>query len=158
MNLYSLSAAYQEIQAMIEDGQEGLSDTLESLNDAIEEKAVGYAKVIKNIEGQAKAIKEEEERLADRRKSLENNIKRLKLSLEQAMIDVDMKRIKTELFTFNIQKNPPSIEVLNDSVIPKNYFVEVEPKLDCKAILADLKNGKEVAGVQIKQGESLRIR
>lgn len=104
MNLYELSTAYQQIQTMIEDGQEGLEDTLESLNDAIEDKAVGYAKVMKNLEAQANAIKDEEKRLAERRKSLENNIKRLKDSLEAAMISSDMKRIKTELFSFNIQK------------------------------------------------------
>lgn len=77
MNLYELSTNYLQIQEMIMEGAEGLEDTLESLNDAIEEKAVGYAKVIKNIEGQVLAIKEEEKRLAERRRSLESNIKRL---------------------------------------------------------------------------------
>lgn len=158
MNLYELSSKYQQIQTMIEDGQEGLVDTLESLNDAIEDKAVGYAKVMKNLEGQAKAIKAEEERLAERRKALEVNVKHMKESLEQAMLNVDMKRIKTELFTFNIQKNPPSLDVLNETEIPGTYFILQEPKLDKKAILADLKDGKEVAGVQVRQGESLRIR
>lgn len=158
MNLYELSAAYQQIQYLIEDGAEGFEDTLESINDAIEDKAVGYAKVIKNLEGQALALKAEEERLANRRKGLEGNIKRLKESLEQSMLDVGKKKIKTELFSFNIQKNPPSLEVLNDSVIPKNYFNIPAPVLDKKAILADLKNGVEVPGVGIKQGEGLRIR
>jgi hypothetical protein len=158
INLYQLSAAYQQIQSMIEDGQDGLTDTLESLNDAIEDKAVGYAKVMLNLGAQAKAIKEEESRLADRRKAIESNIKRLKESLEQSMNDVGMKRIKTELFSFNIQKNPPSVEVLNDSIIPKNYFVPQDPTLDKKTILADLKNGVEVPGVQIKQSEGLRIK
>lgn len=158
MNLYKLSEAYQQIQNMIEDGAEGLGDTLESLNDAIEDKAIGYAKVIKNLEAKAKAIKEEETRLADRRKSLENNIKRLKTSLEQAMIDLNKKRIETDLFNFNIQKNPPSVEVLNEKEIPENYFVPVDPKLDKKAILADLKNGVEVPGAEFKQTEGLRIR
>jgi hypothetical protein len=74
------------------------------------------------------------------------------------MIHLDMKRIKTELFTFNIQKNPPSVEVLNDSAIPKNYFVEQDPVLNKKAILADLKNGIEVPGAEMKQSEGLRIR
>lgn len=158
MNLYELSAAYQQIQTMIEDGGEGLEDTLESLNDAIEEKAVGYAKIIKNIEGQALAIKAEEERLSSRRKSLEGNARRLKESLEQSMIDVNKKKIKTELFSFNIQKNPPSLNVLDDSVIPKNYFNVPTPVIDKKSILQDLKSGVEVPGVEIKQGESLRIR
>lgn len=158
MNLYSLSAAYQHIQTMIEDGQEGLADTLESLNDAIEDKAVGYAKIIKNLEGQALAIKAEEERLATRRKGLEGNAKRLKETLEQSMKDTNVKKIKTELFSFNIQKNPPSLDIVDDSEIPKSYFVEQDPKLDKKAILADLKNGAEVPGVQVKQSEGLRIR
>ncbi|RWR06715.1 siphovirus Gp157 family protein [Siminovitchia fortis] len=158
MNLYELSTAYQQIQTMIEDGQEGLEDTLESLNDAIEDKAVGYAKVMKNLEAQANAIKDEEKRLAERRKSLENNIKRLKDSLEAAMISSDMKRIKTELFSFNIQKNPPSVFVRSEKSIPEEYFIPQEPKLDKKALLADLKEGKEVPGVEIRQSEGLRIR
>lgn len=57
MNLYELTGAYQQIQAMIEDGQAGLEDTLAALNDAIENKADGYARVIRNLEAQAKAIK-----------------------------------------------------------------------------------------------------
>jgi hypothetical protein len=158
VNLYELSSAYQQIQTMIEEGSEGLEDTLQSLNDAIEDKAVGYAKIIKNLEGQALAIKNEEQRLALRRSSLEANAKRLKKALEESMLDVGKTKIKTELFNFNIQKNPPSIEILNDSVIPKNYFVPVEPKLDKKAILTDLKEGKAVPGVEIKQSEGLRIR
>lgn len=158
MRLYDLSAAYQQIQSMIEDGQEGLEDTLHSLNDAIEDKAVGYAKIIRNLEGQAKAIKDEESRLADRRKSLENNVKRLKESLEQNMIDTGIKKLKTELFSFNIQKNNPSVGVLNESAIPRKYFIYQDPLLNKKSILADIKDGKEVPGVEIKQGESLRIK
>lgn len=158
MRLYELSTKYQQIQSMIEEGQEGLSDTLESLNDAIEEKAVGYAKIMKNLEGQALAIKGEEERLAMRRKSLENNVKRLKESLQQSMVDVDMRKIKTELFSFNIQKNPPSVEILNENHIPEGFFIPQPPKLNRREILEELKLGHEVEGVRISQGESLRIR
>src|SRR5690606_19899204 len=133
------SAAYQQIQNMIEDGAEGLEDTLQSLNDAIEDKAVGYAKVMKNLEAQAKATKEEETRLAARRKSVESNIKRLKESLEQAMLHTGFKKIKTEMFSFNIQKNPPSVERLNEKAIPESYLIPQEPKVEKKVILAELK-------------------
>lgn len=158
MNLYELSTSYLQIQEMILEGAEGLEDTLESLNDAIEEKAVGYAKVIKNIEGQVLAIKEEEKRLAERRRSLESNIKRLKENLELSMLDTGKKKIKTNLFTFNIQKNPPSVKILDEEAIPSDYLVKQKPKIDKKAIINDLKNGVEVEGVEIKQDESLRIR
>ena len=158
MNLYELSTNYLQIQEMIMEGAEGLEDTLESLNDAIEDKAVGYAKVIKNIEGQVLAIKEEEKRLAERRRSLESNIKRLKENLELSMLDTGKKKIKTNLFTFNIQKNPPSVKILDEEAIPSDYLVKQKPKIDKKAIINDLKNGVEVEGVEIKQDESLRIR
>jgi len=158
MNLYELSSAYQEIQTLIEDGKEGLEDTLESLNDAIEDKAVGYAKVMKNLEAQAKAIKDEEKRLAERRKSLENNIKRLKENLQEAMIFNNKKKIKTDLFSFNIQNNPPSLKVTDDLAIPKGYWIEQEPKLNKREILEDMRQGAIVDGVEITQGESLRIR
>lgn len=158
MNLYELSTAYQQIQAMIEDGIDGLEDTLEALNDAIEVKAENYAKIIRNLEGQALALKSEEERLANRRKNIENNIKRLKDNLQQSMINTGIKKIKTDLFSFNIQKNPPSVEVINIKEIPENYLIPQEPKVDKKSILADFKNGVAVPGVEVKQTEGLRIR
>jgi len=158
MQLYELSHKYQTILARIEDGQEGLDDTLEALNDAIEDKVENIGKIIKTVEAEASGLKLEEQRLADRRKALEANVKRLKLYAEQSMQDVGMKKIKGQLFTFSIQKNPPSVEVLDDSEVPKVYFTIPSPVLDKKALMEELKLGHEVPGVQLKQGESLRIR
>jgi hypothetical protein len=159
--LYDLTNDLQQIQHLIETGdytEEQFADTIESINLALEDKLKGYAMVIRNIESDIDGLKTEEKRLSERRKSLENGVKRLKTSIEDSMLKVGTKKIKTELFSFNIQKNPPSVEVLNDSEIPESYFTVPAPVLDKKAILADLKNGAEVPGVQMKQGESLRIR
>ena len=158
MNLYELTDSYQKILQLIEDGGEGLEDTLESITDAIEEKADGYGKVIKNIEAQIEAIKNEEKRLADRRKSLESSVKRLKDSLYESMKLTETKRIKSELFTFNIQNNPPSLNIENEDAIPFEYYQPQAPKLDKKELLNAIKNGLEIEGVSVKQGESLRIR
>ena len=158
MNLYELTDSYKKILQLIEDGGEGLEDTLESITDAIEEKADGYGKVIKNIEAQIEAIKNEEKRLADRRKSLESSVKRLKDSLYESMKLTETKRIKSELFTFNIQNNPPSLNIENEDAIPFEYYQPQAPKLNKKELLQAVKEGLEVDGVSIKQGESLRIR
>ena len=158
MNLYELTDSYQKILQRIEDGGEGLEDTLESITDAIEEKADGYGKVIKNIEAQIEAIKNEEKRLADRRKSLELSVKRLKDSLYESMKLTETKRIKSELFTFNIQNNPPSLNIEKEDAIPFEYYQPQAPKLDKKELLNAIKNGLEIEGVSIKQGEGLRIR
>lgn len=158
MNLYELSENYAQIQAMIEDGSDGLEDTLESLDEAIEDKAIGYAKVIKNLEAQSKALEEEEKRLYERRKSIDNNIKRMKESLYENMKTSGKKRIKTDLFNFNIQKNPPSVRVADEALIPKRFYVKQAPKRDNKGILQALKNDEDIPGVEIAQGEGVRIR
>ncbi|HLG26515.1 MAG TPA: siphovirus Gp157 family protein [Paenisporosarcina sp.] len=158
MRLYEMSANYQQILSLIEDGQEGLEDTLESLTDAIEDKVENIGKLIKTIDAEAAGLKAEEQRLADRRKSLENNTKRLKLYAEQSMQDAGMKKIKGQLFTFSIQKNPPSLEVSNDSVIPEIFFTEQEPLLNKAALKEALKDGQVIDGAYLVQKESLRIK
>lgn len=158
MRLYELSHSYQQILSLIEDGQEGLDDTLESLTDAIEDKLENIGKLIKTIDAEAAGLKAEETRLADRRKSLEANTKRLKLYAEQSMLDAGIKKSKGALFTFSIQKNPPSLEVSNDSVIPEIFFTEQQPLLD-KALLKEaLKDGQVIDGAYLVQKESLRIK
>lgn len=160
MKLYELNEAFQNIQALIEDGEEGLEDTLESINLAIEDKLENIAKVIKNLEAEAKAFREEEKRLADRRRSIENNIKRLKGYAEEALKVTGNRKLKAGLFTFSIQKNPPSIIVEDEKLIPKRFFVEQEPKLDKRKLINELKerNIEEMPGVRLVQGEGLRIR
>ena len=66
--------------------------------------------------------------------------------------------IKTDLFDFKIQKNPPAVEVTDLNLIPDTYKITQEVKLDKKAILQDIKNGTEIKGVEIMQSEGLRIR
>jgi|SRR5690625_3057404 len=156
--LYELTSDFMQIQEMIEEGHEGLEDTLESINLAIEEKLENIGKVIKNIEGEVAAFKAEEKRLAERRKTLENEIKNLKLYAEQQLKATGERKVKAGTFTFAIQKNPASVRVEDENMIPKNYFVEVSPKLDKTTIKDLLKNGEKIPGVELVQGESLRIR
>lgn len=158
MNLYTLSANYQQILSLIEDGQEGLEDTLESLEGAIEDKLENIGKVIKTVDAEAAGLKAEETRLADRRKSLEANTKRLKLYAEQSMLDAGVKKSKGALFTFSIQKNPAALDIVDEKMIPKAYFTTPQPVIDKAAIKEELKLGHEIPGAQLTQGESLRIK
>lgn len=158
MNLYELSANYQQILSLIEDGQEGLEDTLESLTDAIEDKLENIGKLIKTIDAEAAGLKAEETRLVDRRKSLEANTKRLKQYAEQSMQDAGMKKSKGQLFTFSIQKNPAALDIVDESIIPEIFFTIPQPVLDKAIIKEQLKLGFEIPGAQLTQGESLRIK
>ena len=65
---------------------------------------------------------------------------------------------KTPLFSFGIQNNKPSTNIIDESQIPANYFEEQPKKLNKKLLLEDLQNGEEIDGASIKQTRSLRIR
>lgn len=160
MKLYELTQNYMNLQELLEDPeipQEMIVAALNEVTEEIEEKAENIAKLIKSMELDAAAIKEEEARLASKRKSLEGRVKNLKEYLEGTMRAVDKKKIKGKLFSFNIQKNPASLDIYDTTMIPKDYIKVVET-FDNAEIKKALKEGKEVPGAILMQSESLRIR
>ena len=55
-------------------------------------------------------------------------------------------KFKGQLFSFSIQKNPPSVNVIDEKLIPEEYFIPQEPTLDKKRLLTDIKSGAEIPG------------
>lgn len=161
MKLYELTESYLNLQELLENPevpQELITSALEQVGEELEVKAENIAKLIKTLEVDIAGFKGEEKRLSDQRKTLENRVKSLKEYLDGAMKLTGKTKFKGELFSFNIQKNPPSAVILDEKLIPKKYFIEQEPIIDKRAVLNDLKNGEDVPGAEIKQTESLRIR
>ena len=99
-----------------------LNATLENIDDEIETKADNIAKVLRDFDGDIEALKSEEERLAKKRKAIENRQKQLKEYLQNAMLVLDKRKFKTDLFSFNIQHNAPSSKILDESKIPADYY------------------------------------
>lgn len=158
MNLYTLTENYLTVLEMAENGDEGLADTLESIEEAIESKAENTAKVIKQLEANAEMVANEVRRLSERKTTLDNNAKHLKVYLQDQLDKCGKSKIKGEIFTVALQNNPQSVEVVDETKIPLEFFIQQEPKLDRKELLTHLKAGEEIAGVTIKQTKSLRIR
>ena len=159
MNLYELKENYMRVLELIENGEEGLEDTLESINDTIELKADGYARMIRNLEGNVTALKAEIDRMTDRKKSIENNIERLKENLKNAMIETGKEKIKTDLFNIKVADNPYAVNVIDETLIPEKYFkVEIIRKLDKLSLRDAIKNGEEIQGAELTQGKGLRIK
>ncbi|MED4399840.1 siphovirus Gp157 family protein [Metabacillus fastidiosus] len=158
MKLYELAANYNAVLEMMESDESiALTDTLEAIEDQIEDKAENIAKLIKNMDAEAKAIKDEESRLADRRKSIENRVTGLKTYLQGQLEVAGLDKVKRPTLTVSIQNNPPSVKVIDEKLLIP-YMVQQEPKLDKKTLLSDLKEGKQVAGAEIQQTRGLRIR
>ena len=109
------------------------------------------------IDGILKYVNKDE---ADREKALRNSADNLKKYLETMMLEVDKKKFKTKLFSFNIQKNAPSVKVEVEELLPKKYLIPQPDKVDKKQLLKDLKAGVIEANenMRLVQTESLRIR
>lgn len=159
-SLFDLSTDYQQLYDLIaeQEDEQVLKDTLASINDAIEDKADGYVAVIKTLEGDNKAIDEEIKRLRQRKTSNQNGVKRLKESLQEVMEQTGKEKFKTALNSYSIANNPPSVDITDESLIPKQYYIEQQPKLDKKELLKVIKDGLEIKGVELKQSRSLRVR
>lgn len=159
MKLYELTENYLQLLEMAEEmDPELIRDTLESIEESIAEKAENTAKLIKSLEADVKAIKEEEKRLADRRKALEKKIENIKEYLQDQLELAGIDKVKRPTITVSIQNNPPSVRIVNEEIIPSSYMIPQPPKLDKKSILEKLRSGEKVPGVELAQGRSLRIR
>ena len=159
MKLYELTADYNQVLLLAEDlDQETFQDTLAAIEEAIEDKAENMAKMIRCIEVDVNALKEEEKRLADRRKALENKVSGIKEYLQNQMEVAGIDKVKRPTLTVSIQNNPPSVEVTDESLIPTDYMVPQPDKIDKKAILTALKDGLIIEGCSMKQGRSVRIK
>lgn len=158
--LYELTEMYKNIWDLVEDDEvdlETLESALGQVEDNIELKVENMAKLVKGIDGNIDMLKAEEKRLAEKRRVLENKQKNIKSYLENQLRVMEIDKVKTPLFTVSLQKNPPSVEILDENKIPEQ-FKKVTYTVVKKDILEALKNGQVIEGATIKQGKSLRIR
>lgn len=159
-SLYELKNDYMELKNMLEDpniSEEAVINTMELVEDEIKDKLINCVRLMKSVEGSVKIAKEERERLKQREQILDNKIKRIRKYMQDMMLEMGEEKIKTDLYNFNITSNPPKLVIKDTSNIPKEYYIEQEPKIDNKALLRDIKNGLEIKGVSISKGKSLRI-
>ena len=158
MKLYEIPPLYQQLLDMAEEQDNDFSEALESLEGAFEEKAENIVKIMRTLEAKEKAYKDEVDRLNKQRNALKRSIQNSKDYLQENMNVMGKKKVESGLFTVAIQKSPPTLKIDDDKYIPDGYWIPQPPKLDRKELLQDLKLGEEIEGVEIVQGEHVRIR
>ena len=163
-NLYEITQDYLQILSMMEDPEldpQTLADTMEAVEGELEIKAENYAKVMKNLEADVAGIKAEIERLSERKKTIENNIKNMKSALQMAMETTGKTKFKTELFSFGIRKNAPSV-IMDEPYIenvPERFLKYSEPTINRSAIKEAIQNGEDLEGLaHLEQSKSLTIK
>ena len=156
MKLYEITEAYNSLLDADLD-EEAIEQSLKVIDDEFDTKIENTVKVIKNAEADIKALREEEKRLASKRRTLESKIDYLKKNIFVSMQTVNSRKIETPLFNVAIQKNPKKLIVKSERNVP-DEFIKVSKSID-KAKLKDaIEDGLSVDYAELVQEEGLRIR
>lgn len=154
--LYELTGQFLDIYNLELDEETKL-DTLDSIDwqTDYEEKVENYIKVIKNIESDVEARKNEIKRLTELNKADEKKKDHLKETLSKSMALTGHERVDTPLFKVSFRKSQ-AVEV-DELVLPESYKVATW-KPDKKRLKEDLKNGLEIIGATLVERKNLSIR
>lgn len=165
-NLYELSENYITVldllrEKSLESDEESLQvykDTLEAIEGAFEDKAENYAYIINQLNSDEKMLSDEIKRLMERKQRIIKNRSRLKETLKEQMETTGKTKIQSPKVTIWIQSNPSKVEIKDESLIAKKYFIKQDPVLDKQAIKEALKEGHKVRGAELIQTTGLRLK
>ena len=161
MNLYQITENHRGLMLLAEDpeaDQQMIADTLESLEGILEDKFLSIAAVRRNLSAGIDALKDEEDRLANKRRLLQVNRGRLESYLEKQMREMGLQELKAGIHEVKFGKCPPSVEIEDAANIPDTYMVPQDPQINKRAILDDYRATNIIPpGVRIvNDKESLR--
>jgi hypothetical protein len=167
MKLYELENDYLALMQAIDDEEipeDAIADTLEAIKGEIEVKADNIACLLKNIEADMLAIKAEEIRLAERRKTKEKAHERLKQYLSDVLQRMSIDKVETARNKITFRKSE-SVEMLDEEAFIKwaqdnrdDLLTFSAPKANKTEIKKALKVGTEIVGAQLISKNNIQIK
>lgn len=164
LSLYNITNKFIEIMDKVTEGElseEEYNELGEELAKELQNKSSNIIGYIQNIESFINAIKDEEVRLSEMRKTAEKKLIKFKEYVKENMERLEVTEIPTGLGNLKITKNPMSVEIDNEEEIPGEFKkVEMTIKVDKAAIKKHFKEtGEIVPGTIIVDDKtSLRIK
>jgi hypothetical protein len=161
-SIYQISNEFLVIQnQLIEQDGEFTDDQFNALaiNEAeLENKAVGYSFVIKDLDDDVEAINNEIKRLTQLKKARENAADRLKTTISNAMNLYGRDEIKTAIVKLSFRASE-SVFCDDVNALPAEYkTIKVTEAADKVKIKEALKNGEAVVGCSLVSNKSLQIK
>ena len=160
--LYRLADEYLAIAKALADQElpdEVVADTLEGASGDLENKAWNTAALILQFEGEAAMIKEAEQRMAARRKMLENRTTWMRGYLLVQLLRTGISEVSSPEFVIRVRDNPPKVVLDDEELIPKAYkqsetIITIRRDLIRRTLL----DGKTVAGARLERDKRLAIK
>lgn len=164
LTLYNITNKFTELMDKAQNGElteEEYNELEEELAQELQNKSSNIIGYIRNSELLIEAMKTEEKRISDTRKTGEAKLEKFKQYVLENMERLGLKEIPTELGSLKINKNPMSVEIENEDEIPSEFKQEVvTTKIDKTAIKNHFKTtGEIIPGTKIIDDKmSLRIK
>lgn len=162
--LYELSDAIRQVIdrgfALDEETGEITFDetNLDELRIMFREKAEACALYVKDQRALAKAIRDEERLLAERRRSAERRAGRVERYLLAHIDELPDRRLETQRVALSTRRST-AVEVVNDGMVPDEYMTYKTTKtVNRDAIRKALKAGESVPGCQLEERTNVIIR
>jgi hypothetical protein len=162
LRLYEIAGDYlQALEALADIEEllpEAIADTLEGLAGTFQDKAVNVAAYIRSLEAEAAAVEDARRRMEQRQRSLQRHADTLRGYLKLEMERTGITKVKNAELALRVQKNPPSVIIDHEDLIPDTYREQViTVKLLRSEIGKALKSGENVPGAHLEQATRLVI-
>lgn len=167
MKLYELTNDYLALLNAIDNDEipeEAIADTLEAITASIEDKADSIACMLKNLDAECKAIKAEEERLAERRKAKEKSHERIKQYLSDTLLQAGLTNIETARNRITFRKSE-KVELFDAAAFIEwaqssrdDLLTYSAPKANLTAIKAAIKDGAVIVGAELRANQNIQIK
>lgn len=154
-HLYELSEQYRNLIAYTDTDdltEQSVKDRLQCITEQLNNKAENIGKLIMEINSESDVIQKEIERLVNRKRIAENKADWLKSYILTEMLSSGIKKIEGQILTLSVRDSPPSVTVLDHTLIPEQYFriIPETKEVNKKAILENFKkNGEILNGTSI---------
>lgn len=155
MKLYDIAEIYENLENI--DDEVAVAAAMDSVDAALEEKLESTAKVIRNLEAEADGLEAEEKRLKARKMAVKNRIADIKGYVQQNLEAMGKEKVTSGIFKWSIQANAPSVNILDESLIPDDYW-KIERKPMKTEIKKAIEAGELTEGVELVRTKSLRLR
>lgn len=154
--LYELNQKFNEFEFEIDEetGEILNAEELDEIELERNEKLENIGLWIKNLESDAEAYKREKDSFAEKERVAKNKIESLKKYLNFVL---DGDTFKSDRVNITYRKSS-AVNIIDEYIVPKKYFIKQAPKLDKKAIRDALKSGKKVKGAEIIEKENIQIK
>lgn len=160
--LYKLADEYVAIAMQLADSDlpdDVIADTLEGASGDIENKAWNTAALILQFSGEAAIIKEAEQRMSARRKSLERRVEWMRDYVLVQLIRTGIGEIDSPEFVIRVQDNPPKVILDDEEAVPNAFkLTETVTTIRKADIRKSLLEGKTVAGAHLESEKRLSIK